>query len=406
MKKGMSIRELLKLMETELEIDLSNQEIGEIYENVKTAAVFENYEDYEDISSCGEGDYGLNIFCNKEASIELIKEYEKSGRLFDIELITEQDIITESILNRLGEENSLYLTSFIDILTEINLSKQVSKKTSSRIQISLEDADNPDFTFEAEVCNGEIENIDCDFTIKFKDRDEFYYKSIRLLEMFQNSLISELENINITITLDGDVELKISELNGETIIKDYLFGKNKDLFNDNKKLIEIVKESPVIMSVAPKRIWKEKSIVLEFIKANNRNLEIINNERTIYNEKDTISSSRVVNSKMLLIIKNTLTNSLPKEIYFWLSNHEIFDLIFSSHMIELVEFDKDNYDESLLISYLVEYPRLIQPILDYWLEVMDEDHKTKEHIKRKYKLNDKTKPEDLTHFKCYEILEI
>lgn len=405
MKKEMSIREFLNLMEVELEIDLSNQEIGEIYENVKTAAVFEDYQDYEEVSSCTEGDFGLNIACNKETAIELIKVYEENGRLLNLELITEKEIITEDILNSIGEKNTLYLTSFIDILTEINLLKQISRKTSSEILISLEDADNPDFTFEADLFNGTIKKIASKFDIKFKDRDEFYYKSNRMLEMFQNSTILELENINITIALDGDVELKIFEINGETIIKDYLFGKNKDLFNDKEKLIEVIKDSPTIMSVAPEQIWKDKSIVLDFVCANNRNLEIINQERMKDEEKSVVSSSRVIKSRILTVIKNTLTNPLPKGIYFWLSDNEIFDLIFSSCMIELVQFDKESYNESLLTVYLEKNPRLIRPILDYWLDVIDGDYKTNEHIKRKYKLNDKTKPEDLAYFKCYEMLE-
>lgn len=405
--KKINVKELVELVERNLEIKFISKNLGEIYEAVKlnSESGFNGYLGYDDYASYGEGDCGLYILCGLEFSNRLCFLKGKEIISGDLELLTDEDTINgEEIKINFSRKNHFYLNGIDDLNDELLKLSKIAKDSEQEISVIFEDASNSDFEFKAEIhADGSITRKGS-FVIKTENPNEFYYSTLRFLEQFRNSTIDAFEDIPFVLFIDGELTKEERDITGKDIIKEYLSGKRKNLFDNKETLIDMINKYPVIMSVALESVWKERDIVIAFIKAN---ISIVNKEEKDFIEAekvDEIVSSNIIKHKHKVDRDNAMFVGVPPYINDWLNDEEILNLVVSSQMIRYVSLTKDIYDEAFLEKILKNNPRLIYLIFAYWENNIEEDFKTSEHVKRKYNLNEKTSNNDLAGYKCYDLV--
>jgi len=407
MKKEIRFNDLLSILKEELGRGCDSNNIGECYNYfVKNAdSMFENDFNYSNYAESYEADSSCIIQCNKAAAYMYLNEKSKEGFKLDVEISTEEDTYFGDIEKYISESNTLILTATLDVYNEIKILQKVAQNTRSEISFVLEDSSNPDFTLECQIhFDGTLESKGR-FDIRTEDRSELFYTALRLMEHFQHSKDTDLEDLNIKIYIETKYNFEEHTVTGVNIINEYFSGMREDLFTDRKVFLETLKKYPIIMDIAPMSFWEDREIVLNFVKAN---IDYVNRVESAFKQSEgdlnKIHSTLGVRLLHLEEYKNALINRCPKELNRWIEDKEIFSLVIESPMLYDFRFINNNYNEKIIIEWLNKHPKLIGIVYLYWVDEFANDEKETEHIKRKYRLNDKIENDILAGYKAYDIV--
>jgi hypothetical protein len=411
MEKMITIQELTVKLEQVTGINLAScKTLGEKFRRLEmdTIQMFEGNQGYSDYAFCRDGDSSLVIRCNEQSARRLIERIIAMNRINDLEMVVQEDLIHENLYDKITDQNMFYLADLVDLRQEMDWLASISKETASTILVTLEDASNDDFRFEAKIQNGIAVVSEATFTIKTTDVSEFLYSAMRFFAHFQNSDEDQLRTLGFFLTIDGERELPIRDKStGRDIILAYREGRFNDLFDDPHKTLELVLKFPIVMTVAPKRIWKDKPTVLAFLKANQA---IVNKENRAFEESESnlnvVVATSIIRHAHNDDHNNAVFDSFPKALSEWLMDTEVLQAIYSSDMAGNIVISPKHFDEGYFANQLIAHPGLIVSLFEYWCDTILDYPKIVEHVKRKYGVRDDIVVEILAGLKCFEMMDI
>ena len=150
----------------------------------------------------------------------------------------------------------------------------------------------------------------------------------------------------------------------------YKFGMMPDLFKTKEQTIDILNKYPVLVSSLSEEHLKDREIILAYIKANLAYIDKYIELRRALND-----CTDEENDLILRDIQNIKKNANIDNVgAFWFGYHsydeEIVSLLINGRMWECVHYTDDTYNEKQILKMMEQYPNLIYPFLDYWLEKM------------------------------------
>lgn len=188
------------------------------------------------------------------------------------------------------------------------------------------------------------------------------------------------------------------DVTARRILANIKYGNPVD-FGTFEEALALVEKFPVLYPKLPEEYRADKRMAVAFC---------VNNGRYYKEYYDARDSKYVYNRRIASEYDGCAVLEGMVEFGVLLKNVDVLKAIVANDVARFITFSPETYDEAVVLEVLKEDPALIVNVHEYWREhISEEKHKKLvEHLRMKYELLNMPSSNELSFFKCLELISI